>query len=67
MIDKIVCKDSSLASGDNVEAIKNINQQWSEKVDHPYSDSIGKFIASQQIQWVSWKCLEHVQSENGDK
>ena len=58
VIYKIVCKDKSVASKDNEKTIKNIHQEWSKKISHPYSDSIGKFFPSQQIQWISYKCIE---------
>ena len=57
VIYKILCKDSSLASKNNKKAMKNIHQEWSANVAHPYSDSIGKFLPSQQIQWICNKCI----------
>ena len=58
MIYKILGKDSNLASEDNKKTMKKINQEWSRNISHPYSDSIGKFFASQQIQLISNKCIQ---------
>ena len=58
VIYKILCKDSSLASKNNKKAMKNINREWSANISHPHSNNIRKFLPSQQIQWISNKCIQ---------
>ena len=58
VIYKIVCKDSSKASADDQQAIKEINDKWKSTIPHPYSDNIDGFFPSQQIQWISHECIQ---------